>query len=422
MKVKDLLNITDEDELKKYRVFRALSRFNYFPNQKQAIGELPDCFTTSSLTPEVCLRLLSGGIDNKRKNTGFAPVEYKSTRYNNIPRVLSLVHPVAHAQLCKHIYENWQDIEYISANTISRVRPEFYEVDKRIVVMNYDDPIVKDRKFNDITFGKKYIVNADIASCFDSIYSHSIPWAIKGYEFAKNNRGENEWFNQFDKFLRTTKRCETNGMPIGPATSSICLEIILARVDSRLHDLGFEHERYVDDFCCYCSTKEQADEFIIKLSELLAEYRLSLNLRKTTIIELPIASTDDWIVELNSLCIDRYNADGDLVLIGAKEAINIINKAVFLSQSHKDGSVIKFAVGFLVKKLADTAYQDVFECLLSLSFHYPILIPYLSILLGRGNLEAQHYVDKFQMIIEENALHKRSDGMAWPLQDRKSVV
>lgn len=53
MKVKDLLNITDEDELKKYRVFRALSRFNYFPNQKQAIGELPDCFTTSSLTPEV---------------------------------------------------------------------------------------------------------------------------------------------------------------------------------------------------------------------------------------------------------------------------------------------------------------------------------------------------------------------------------
>ncbi|KIO34960.1 hypothetical protein DB48_19165 [Shewanella sp. cp20] len=396
-------------------MFRSLSRYNYFPNQKQSIGELPDCFSTSKFTPEVCLKLLSGGISKSRKRSGFAPVEFKSTRYNNIPRILSLVHPVAHAQLCLHIRNYWNEIEYISDNESSRVRPQFYEEDRRIIIMNYDDPIVKDRKHNIITFGKKYLVKADIANCFDSIYSHSLSWAIVGYDHAKTTRDPQLWFNKFDKYLSTTKRCETNGMPVGPATSSICLEIILARIDSKLKAQGFEHERYVDDFCCYCSTKEQAEKFIIKLSEFLAEYRLSLNLRKTSIVDLPISSTDDWVVELNHLCMDRYNDNGELIKCTSKEALNIINKALILSKSHKDGSVIKFSVSSIVKKLEDSAYQDVFECLLSLSFYYPILIPYLSILLDKGKLDVSRYICNINMIISENAIHNRSDGMAWPL-------
>jgi hypothetical protein len=415
MKAIELLRESDKKSLEKYKVFRALSRFNYFPNQKQAIGELPDCFTTSNLTPVVCHKLLASGIHKRRNKSGFAPVEYKSTRYNNIPRVLSLVHPVAHAQLCKHICENWETIEYISENEISKVRPQFYELDQRIVIMNYDEPLVREKKFNNITFGKKYLVNADIANCFDSIYSHSLSWALVGYDKCKENRKSGEWFNKFDAYLRATKRCETNGMPIGPATSSICLEVILAKVDKKLKELGFEHERYVDDFCCYCSTKSQADEFIMKLSELLAEYRLNLNLRKTSIEELPIASSEDWVLELNNLCMDRFSSEGELILIKSKEALNVMNKAVTLSKSYKDGSVIKFAIGYLIRKLDESACKDVFECLLSLSFHYPILIPYLSILLDKSKVDIVPYVEKIELIITENALHKRSDGMAWPL-------
>lgn len=87
------------------------------------------------------------------------------------------------------------------------------------------------------SFGAAFRVHADVANCFGSIYTHSLEWAIQGYDKTKSNlnkKGPNHWSCDFDKSLRRAKRNETVGLPIGPSTSSIAVEIILATVDKEL--------------------------------------------------------------------------------------------------------------------------------------------------------------------------------------------
>ena len=87
-----------------------------------------------------------------------------------------------------------------------------------------------------------------------------------GLTEAKKNT-KNRWYNDFDYAIRQTKRNETQGIAIGPATSSIISEILLDSIDKALCDAGFDFIRYVDDYTCYCETEEKAQEFIRTLSE-----------------------------------------------------------------------------------------------------------------------------------------------------------
>ena len=132
------------------------------------------------------------------------------------------------------ITENWEHLKYVSENKISRIIPERHG-DGRIAIMDYETQFSKEQHMVASSFGQRFIVNTDIANFYPSIYSHSVPWAVVGLDEAKANRGNREkWYNQLDRALRLTTRDETNGIAIGPATSNIIAEAILARVDDNL--------------------------------------------------------------------------------------------------------------------------------------------------------------------------------------------
>ena len=57
--------------------------------------------------------------------------------------------------------------------------------------------------------GKRYMVNADISTCFTSIYTHSLSWALVGKEMAKQNRNTKVWYNMIDNATRKTTHDET---------------------------------------------------------------------------------------------------------------------------------------------------------------------------------------------------------------------
>jgi sugar phosphate isomerase/epimerase len=100
-----------------------------------------------------------------------------------------------------------------------------------------------------------------------------------GFDHAKKHKPpehKGEWFNQLDEKLRKIKRNETQGVAIGPGTSNILSEIILARVDAQLAK-EFTYIRYIDDYTAYCETEEEAQKFIRRLGEELAKYKLLLN-------------------------------------------------------------------------------------------------------------------------------------------------
>ena len=74
---------------------------------------------------------------------------------------------------------------------ISRIHIRKESGKRRIFEMNYKDWRTDGNPELDLLFhedgASRYLVKADISTCFPSIYSHSIPWALVGKETAKKN-------------------------------------------------------------------------------------------------------------------------------------------------------------------------------------------------------------------------------------------
>lgn len=398
-------------------LYVALTRFNYFPNQKEHMGELPPCFSTRQFTPEINELIAALKKSTDREKKGFDLVEFRATRYNNVARTLSLIHPKAYSELTKIIIDNWDSLRHIADNTSSHITPEIRQ-DGRAFVMNYEDALAKKKRIIQSSFAKKVRIQTDIANCFNSVYSHSIPWAIIGLAEAKANRKRTSWFNQLDRCNSACKRGETLGIPIGPGTSSVIIEIILSTIDIHLQKKGYTFERYVDDYVCYCDSDNQSEAFIIDLDHMLADFKLSLNLNKTISSRLPSSSDDDWILELiGSLPHKKTINFGGEQFTGyfAHEALIFINQALKINANSSDGSVLKFAIQLITTKLSPCSAGVIFQEILNLSWHYPILIPFLNKLCINHEIDVSPYSEQLNTIIIESALKRRSDGMCWTL-------
>lgn len=401
----------------------ALTRWNYFPNQKDSTTELPPCFSTSRFTPEIAEELSTIAISSERKAFWFDLVEYRATRFNNVPRVLSLIHPLAYSRIYSKLKENREEILELMKDGNSAITAEQHN-DGRLFIMNYEDHETKTKNTLEISFGASFRAHADVANCFGSIYTHSLEWAIQGYEEAKERlrerNGEKHWSSKLDCVLRNAKRNETSGLPVGPCSSSIAVEIILAAVDKELAE-RFCFVRYIDDYTAYCETHIQAQEFIRALSVALSRYRLTLNLNKTKITELPEPLIDSWVTKLNNAIPWKTDSNGALTLL-THEAISFLDYAVHLNRAEPDGSVLKLAASLICYRVQGDTAATVFQYILNLSWHYPILLP----LLEKIDVASDYYVQdavvkKLNKIIEINALHRRSDGMCWALYYLKQL-
>ncbi|MNU80087.1 reverse transcriptase [compost metagenome] len=396
----------------------ALTRWNYFPNQKESATELPPNISTRRFTPEIARKLIQDiPLSKERQRLGFDLVEYRATRYNNVSRVLGLLHPLAFAQVFGVMESNRENLIEAMKDDNSAICVEAHN-DGRMLIMNYEDPETKALTAAEQSFGKKFRAHTDIANCFGSIYTHSLEWAIQGFEVAKANLTQKKtrhWSSEFDQVLRGAKRNETSGLPIGPASSSIAVEIILAAVDRKLRE-RFSFVRYVDDYTALCDSHAEAEEFIRLLGKELSQYRLTLNLSKTSIVELPEPLQEKWVSALMSALPPLLQDDGQLAFMNTREAFHFLDYAVRLNNDTPDGSVIKFAVSTIARRLKDRAAADVFQYVLNLAWHYPILLPYLEKIDARSEYYDPKQLEiKLNGIIKTNALHRRSDGICWAL-------
>lgn len=392
-------------------VLEALLRHNYLPTQRKASEELPPIFTTRRLTADVAVRLAEME-PRKGDYSGYDQIEYRMTRFNYVSRPLSIPHPLPHSRLCLCIRDCWEHLEYIAANPCSSIKPKKH-ADGRLIIMDYDDSLTKSRSTQRQAFGNRFKVHSDVSNCFPSIYSHAVPWALVGFDEAKAKKAgkfKAEWFNQLDEALRLTKRGETQGIAIGPATSNVISEIILARIDEVLVSKGHQFQRYIDDYTCYCDSEEKAQDFIRQLSAELSRFKLMLNIKKTEVRKLPEPMADDWVINLTSAIPSAKSID-------AYQAIHFLEFALALANKYPEGSVMKFAMKTLTKKPLDLfAKCDVLNYGLCLAFHQSFLLPLLDRLLADTWLVSQFDAPaKLNAIVREHAKLHRSDGMTWGL-------
>jgi hypothetical protein len=392
---------------------------NYLPTQRKNREEIPPIFSTEKLTPEIAQELVKLPARKVPEYSGYDQMEYKLTRFNSVSRLLSIPHPLAHAKLCFAIHDNWEKFDYVLSNSCSQIKPHKHPDGRLIVMSGYSDCVRKEIKQLDSAFGMKYRVSTDIANCFPSIYSHAVPWALVGFLGAKEKKGpkhSGEWFNKIDKYLRSCKRDETQGIAIGPAVSNVISEIILARIDQSLTANKFQFSRYIDDYICHCESEHRAEEFVRVVEQEAAKFKLQLNVKKTSIDPLPLPVTDRWVVEL-----------GNNVPIGeelsAFDAFRYLDFAVSVSKSYPEGSVLKYAAGTLVKRKFKFGHEvEVLNYLLTLAFHHPDLLPVLTKILDASYLafagakfDLYGASKKLERIVCENARLSRSDGMCWAL-------
>lgn len=150
---------------------------------------------------------------------------------------------------------------------------------------------------------KKYdaMVQIDVNKCFDSIYTHSIAWAVIGKAQTKFNLdgSKGTFAGKFDLLMQRLNHKETNGIVIGPEFSRIFAEIILQSVDKELetrllegakliHKVDYEMFRYVDDYFVFYNEKSTPLKILETLQDLLRSKKLSINTAKIKHYEKPI--------------------------------------------------------------------------------------------------------------------------------------
>ena len=144
------------------------------------------------------------------------------------------------------------------------------------------------------------LVKFDIQSCFDSIYTHSIAWALNGgkdvyKEHFKSD--DNTMGYLWDKIMQRMNYNETNGIVIGPEFSRIFAEVILQQIDSIvqskllskgiINNVNYQCFRYVDDYFFFYNNDNVKEEALVLFINELKTYKLTISNEKTIYYERP---------------------------------------------------------------------------------------------------------------------------------------
>lgn len=366
----DIMNDISSDEL-----YRRLLAYGLFTEKLPPI-------LSSEMFYNYCTALTTPFADGWKQY-----IYHESMRNMNVPRPLGIPNPMAYQKLCQCLADNWDKLKtHFSQQTsnqdykISRIHIRKLSKNNALFSMSYSNWKIDGAPESDLLIGSRYIVKADISTCFLSIYTHAIPWALAGKTYAKQHSGkkyQSEWYNRIDHFTQNCKNGETHGLLIGPHASNLLSELILTVIDKHLYDAGWRYIRNIDDYTCYVDTYEAGQNFLIALGEELRNFDLSLNFKKTEIQELPVASVEQWVRKINSISLMQRN--GKLDFIGVRA---YLDSAIELMQSNKMNSAI---LNYAIKVLAGQELTpNAKEYCIKTIFHFCLIYPYLVPLLEKN--------------------------------------
>lgn len=180
------------------------------------------------------------------------------------------------------------DIEHSVSNPASYFSYKGY--DRAFKFFGSQDYLRMEKRYSVMHF-------ADVSKCFNSIYTHTLYWAICDVNTAKENNKAYTFSNSFDKIMQSMNYNETNGICVGAEVSRIFAELILSEVDrrtvERLSGIGlslrtdYEFRRYVDDYYIFSTSDDNSKKVLAALSSSLGDFNLHLNERKTERVPRP---------------------------------------------------------------------------------------------------------------------------------------
>lgn len=123
------------------------------------------------------------------------------------------------------------------------------------------------------------VVQTDISSFYEHISHHRIENSVE--DLFPNDATVAA---QIDRFLSRFAAGRSFGLPVGAQCSRILAELILSLVDQQLTEAKVTWRRYVDDFFLIAASQFEAYRAVSILAHALANYGLTLNRTKTTLL------------------------------------------------------------------------------------------------------------------------------------------
>jgi hypothetical protein len=123
------------------------------------------------------------------------------------------------------------------------------------------------------------VVQTDISGFYEHIYHHRLENLIRDLTGEASSVA-----TQIDRILSKLAAGRSFGLPVGGQCARILAEVMMSPIDQSLTEAGIVWHRYVDDFTLICNSQEEAYKALSELSHTLADYGLSLNRTKTTIL------------------------------------------------------------------------------------------------------------------------------------------
>ena len=352
-------------------------------------------------------------LNNSFQDKAATYISFDSIRHVNIPRQLGIPNPMAYQQLCKCLSDNWDKLcdhfeHYTSYQThkVSRIHIRKLANKPSLFEMNYNNWKIDGSPEPDLLMGKRYLVTADIATFFPSIYTHSLTWALIGKAAAKVDRDKRKWQNIIDHYTQNTKHGETHGLIIGPHASNLLSEIILTVIDYKLHEKGWHnYVRHVDDYTCYVDTYENGQKFIIDLLEELNIFDLKLNDRKTSINELPLAAGEQWIRQINAI---KTIADHETMRFPDVRAY-LDNVIEIMHHNNDKSSILKYAIKVLSgQTMTANAKEYCAKTLLNYTILFPYVVPLMDEYVFKTYNVDLSIINKFTDKIYQDGINSRN--------------
>jgi hypothetical protein len=233
------------------------------------------------------------------KPSDFADVNYKFTANKDGRfgwRPYELIHPVIYVSLVNLVCEpaNWKTItdrfdeleagivECCSAPVISdgnqsdiaaQVRGWWLEYEQKSIALSLDFT---------------HLLQSDVTDCYGSLYTHSIAWALHGYEDGKKRKADKSLLgNNIDRHIQASRYGQTNGIVQGSALMDLVAELVLAYVDYEINNALDDKSnlrilRFRDDYRIFARSDLQAEEALKVVSDCLRGVGMRLGVEKTS--------------------------------------------------------------------------------------------------------------------------------------------
>ena len=216
-------------------------------------------------------------------------------------RPLQIIHPALYVSLVHEITEEdrWEEIrrrfkrfkkqDKIQCMSIPVVTPKNKKQKPEQILTWWEKA---EQKSIGMSLDYEYLVHIDIANCYGSLYTHSIPWALHGRNKIKktlehkSSKDKNLIGNIIDKHLINISYGQTNGIPQGSILMDFIAEMVLGYIDilliKKLESIGeFNIIRYRDDYRIFTNSMKEAENIVKHISEILIGFGMTLNPYKT---------------------------------------------------------------------------------------------------------------------------------------------